>query len=294
MGQVCAPSPRWRRCRLATLAGILALAGCSADTIDTPTATAPIDVTTTAPATPQPTRTVTRKPSPPPRSGACYRLSVARAQRPTNGSDPAPCSQPHSAQTYYVGVMPKAVVGSAHTLDTAAIADYVTPRCDSHFVAHVGGSRNMRVLSRLQPVWFVPTRTQFTRGARWFRCDVIGFAAAEALARLPQHSAGVLERRGSLETYGLCSTAAPSRASDHQVMCGRPHTWRALSVIRLGDRGSRWRGKARLSAARQDCKAQVRAHQGYPVRWTYGWQPPTRAQWQDGRRWGYCWSPERR
>jgi hypothetical protein len=135
-------------------------------------------------------------------------------------------------------------------------------------------------------VWFVPTRADLGRGSRWFRCDLIGFATDDQLATLPQRSAGILAPPGSLDTYGLCSAAPPSQTGD-QVMCNRPHIWQAFSLIRLEGRGSL------LRAARQECKAQSRAHQGYPLRWTYGWQRPTREQWQAEQRWGYCWAPDR-
>ena len=167
------------------------------------------------------------------------------------------------------------------------------PRCDRRFARHVGGGRNVRVLSRLQPVWFVPTPAELSRGARWYRCDVIGFAGADELARLPDGTAGVLEQPDSLETYGLCSTATPNLPGDYQVMCGRRHAWQAFAVIRLRGAEGQWPSRKRLAAARRECKTRARAHQGYPLEWTYGWQPPTREQWHEGRHWGYCWVPER-
>jgi len=270
--------------------GALILAGCSAGD-STPAAREP-----PAGATPSPNALRTaparenRPPAPPPRVGACYRLSAAEAERPTNASEPVPCRKPHTTQTYHVGTMPKAIVDGG---DAVAIADYVTPRCDNRFKRHVGSGRDVRVLSRLQPVWFVPKRSQLTRGSRWFRCDIIGFAAADDLSRLPVSTAGVLEQPGILDKYGLCSTATPNLPDVHHVMCGRPHAWRAFAVVRLDGQESRWPSRNRLAEARQDCKTQARALQGYPLQWTYGWQPPTRAQWWQGRHWGYCWVPER-
>ena len=287
-----APDARPQRWLLATAAGVLAVSGCSAGGADPAPAgqdagtTKAAGVTRTAPAR------VNRPPAPPPRTRACYRLSVDQAERPTNASEPVPCRRPHTAQTYHVGVIPKSIF-DGEPVDAAAIADYVTPRCDNRFVTHIGGSPDARVLSRLQPVWFVPTRSQLDRGARWFRCDVVGVAASDALARLPATTAGMLDDTGSLDRYGLCSTAVPNRPADHQVMCGRTHSWRAFAIVRLDTSRSRWPSSTRLAAARQDCKAQARARQGYPLRWTYGWQRPTRAQWQEGRHWGYCWAPER-
>jgi hypothetical protein len=279
---------------LAAAAGFLATTGCSAaepERIATPEqqdgpASSPTQV---AP----PTASRDDRPLKPPERGACYRLSADQVQQPTNFSDPVPCARAHTAQTYHVGEMPRSVVNDADAVDTTAIADYVTPRCDNRFVTHVRGRPNVRILSRLQAVWFVPTRSQLDRGARWFRCDVVGVAAVDELARLPASTAGVLDQPNSLDTYGLCSTAAPSRPGDNQVICGRAHSWRAFTIIRLRTDGSRWPSSTRLATARQECKARARAHQGFPLRWTYGWQRPTRAQWREGRHWGYCWVPER-
>jgi len=190
-----------------------------------------------------------------------------------------------------VGAIPKRVVGERKDPDTAAIAQFVTPRCERKFADHVGGARATRVLSRLQPVWFVPSRSELARGARWFRCDVVAFAATDALARLPRDSAGLLDASGALDAWGLCSTAAPTRRSAEQVICDRRHSWRAFALIRLHGPGDRWPGRDAIGAARRQCQDRARAEQGYPLRWTYGWQPPTRSQWRDGRRWGYCWAP---
>jgi len=281
------PPSRLQRTLLATLAGGLAISSCSTDGSDRVTSPPPeTAVSPTEAASPTPPRN-RRPPEPPPRTGACYRLSAAEVQRPTNSSETVPCTRRHSAQTYHVGMMPKTVGGAAK------IADYVTPRCDDRFTQHVGSDRNARILSRLQPVWFVPSRSEISRGARWFRCDVVGLAAADELVRLPVSTAGVLEQPGILDTYGLCSTASPSLRDDHHVACGQPHTWRAFTVIRLKTAGAQWPSWKRLAAARQECKTRARVHQGYPLEWTYGWQPPTRAQWHEGRHWGYCWALER-
>ena len=282
---------RAQRWLLATAAGVLAVSGCSADGDDPAPAGQKANASAqTTEVTPTVPARMRRPPGPPPTEGACYRLSAAEAHRPTDRSDPVPCARSHTAQTYHVGTMPNSVVEAD---DVAAIADYITPRCDNRFAQHVGSGRNVRVLSRLQPVWFLPTRSERARGARWFRCDVVGVAAADELARLPVTTAGVLEQAGILNTYGLCSTATPNLPGDYHVTCGQPHTWRAFAVIRPDSRGGKWPSRKRLAAARQDCKTRARAEQGFPLEWTYGWQPPTRAQWREGRRWGYCWVPER-
>ncbi|MBA2455621.1 MAG: septum formation family protein [Nocardioidaceae bacterium] len=250
-------------------------------------------MTTTSPAPAPLSRTGQGRPAPPPprqpKAGACYTLSAKQSKRPANAADPAPCSRRHTARTYRVGALPKRVIGARGDPDTAAIAHFVTPRCDRRFARHVGGTRASRVLSRLQPVWFVPSPSQLARGARWYRCDVVALATADAMARLPRRTAGVLDAGNALDSWGLCSTTAPSRVG-HRVICGRPHSWRAFAIIRPGA-GSRWPSSAAFAAARQECKARARAQQGYPLRWTYGWQRPSRSQWQDGRRWGYCWAP---
>ena len=88
-------------------------------------------------------------------------------------------------------------------------------------------------------VWYSPTLEQSDAGADWFRCDLIAFAGRTSCAPLPatgpaaRASSG---RRGALDSYGLCGTAAPGARGFQRVICaGEP--------LLAGDRHDRPAGR---------------------------------------------------
>jgi len=186
--------------------------------------------------------------------------------------------------------MPAAVVGSTEDPDATAIAEHVIPRCDRRLARWTGGTREVRLLSRLHAVWFVPTTEDLALGARWFRCDVVAYAAQTRLAELPASTEGLLDVGDALDRVGLCSRGSPEDPDSIPVTCDRPHGWRAFTVQPLAPGpGGGYPLRSELSAARTACSDSVREQLGFPLEWTYGWQPPSRASWDDGLRHGFCW-----
>ena len=228
---------------------------------------------------------------PPPR--ACYRLRFDELARPTNGSAPVPCTNRHNTTTIHVGRLDTLVGGRSVAVDSELVQRRIARTCPQKLAAFVGGTRSARALSRFSVVWFSPTLEEADRGADWFRCDLIAFAAHETLLALPPRGRlqSVLDRDGSLTTYGLCGTAAPGTAGFERVICSRRHSWRATSTIALPG-GHTYPGTARVrSAGNATCKERVRAARGFSIRFRYGWEWPSRDQWDRGQRYGYCWAP---
>jgi hypothetical protein len=142
-------------------------------------------------------------------------------------------------------------------------------------------------------VWFAPSPGQAEQGADWFRCDLVALAGQDRLQALPPRPrlAGALDRDGALATYGLCGTAAPGTPRFARVICGRPHSWRAIATIPLPG-GAAYPGTARVRAAGDDaCRERASAQAEDPLSFEYGWEWPTRQQWQRGQRYGFCWAP---
>ena len=44
-------------------------------------------------------------------------------------------------------------------------------------------------------------------------------------------------------------------------------------------------------AGEEECESQARAAQGNSLEYEYGWEWPTKAQWEAGQRYGLCWVP---
>ena len=228
-----------------------------------------------------------------PRTGACYRLSFADATGPTNRKTAVPCSEDHTAVTIYVGKLDLVVGGHAVGVDSDRAQKQVASTCTSKLPAYLGGSTEERQLSRFQVIWFGPTLRQSDAGADWFRCDLVAVGTGEQLMRLPHRDAlrHVLDRPRALATYGLCGTAQPGSTGFDRVPCGAKHSWVAVSTIPLSG-GSRYPGvPAVRKAGDQTCADAVRRRNGLALRFQYGWEWPTAAQWANGQHYGYCWSP---
>ncbi len=282
---------------LLTLAVTLAVSGCTAgapsagDAAATPSAS-------TSTAGPSDAGTVTSSrstpvvPTPPPRA-ACYRLRSAQLTRPTHATSPVPCWRRHTARTIHVGRLDLRRGGRPVAVDSPAVQDQLAEVCPRRLAGYVGGSGRTRDLSRLAVVWFSPTLEEADAGARWFRCDLVAFDRGAALLALPgaRRLRGVLDRSRSLDTDGLCGTAAPGAEGFQRVACARRHSWRAIDTLRL--EGRRYPGvrKARR-AGDAACKAEARARAENTLKFRYGWEWPTAAQWRAGQRFGYCWAPD--
>jgi hypothetical protein len=228
-----------------------------------------------------------------PRLAACYRLSTTQLTKPTNASSPVPCRTRHTAQTIYVGMLDTVVDGHAVAVDSARVQRQLSTTCPRKLAAYVGGSAAVRDLSRFNVVWYSPTLEQSDQGADWFRCDLIAFAGQDQLAALPgtRRLRGVLDDSGALADYGLCGTSAPGQRGFERVICGRPHSWRAIDTIGIAG-GARYPGTARVrKAGDANCKDLAQARASNTLKFRYGWEWPSKQQWQRGQHFGYCWIP---
>lgn len=231
---------------------------------------------------------------PAPAKQACYRLSLAQLTRPTNDSDPVPCGSRHDAQTIFVGTLDTVVDGHAVTVDSDHVQKQLARTCPAKLAAYLGGSRTDRQLSRFGVVWFSPTIEQANDGANWFRCDAIAFSRGNSLYGLPgpRRLHGALDADNALDRYGLCGTAQPGAESFQRVICALRHSWRAISTIHLAG-GKKYPGVAAVrDAGDATCKDQVRARNPGSLKYSYGWEWPTRTQWEAGQHYGFCWAPD--
>jgi hypothetical protein len=162
--------------------------------------------------------------------------------------------------------------------------------CRRKVDSYVGGSTEVRRLSRVQAVWFSPTTSGSARGARWFRCDLVIAADAHQFAALPRHPRGLLARSDALARFGTCGNAAPSAPGFRRLTCSAAHRWRAVATIDLPVRARylAQRPGAMANSACRDIEARL-AKNAFRLRWSFEW--PTPAEWKAGQRYGFCWIP---
>lgn len=284
------------RAALAGSAALLPLGGCSVgaaapDAGSTASATASATPGSSASAGTR-SSTPVRLPEPPP-DGACYRLSFDDATRPTSRGPAVRCARSHTSVTFAVGQLDLVVDGHAIGVDSRRAQRQVASACTARLPRYLGGSAEARRLSRFQVVWFSPTLRQSDAGAAWFRCDLVAVGTGERLMQLPARDdlRHVLDRPAALATYGLCGTAPPGSAAFQRVPCAARHSWVAVSTVDLPG-GSRYPGvRAVRQAGDSRCADRVRRRTGLALRFQYGWEWPTAAQWASGQHYGYCWAP---
>lgn len=260
------------------------LAGTAACTEEAPEAAAPSTSPTAPPrATPAPT---------PPAYG-CYALSYAEALDATTDAKPVDCSKPHTVRTFHVGES-DTVTSGGHLLaiDSDKVRDQLAEECPQRFAAYVGGSSEQRRLSMLSTTWFGPTLEQSDEGQSWFRCDLIALASEGKLARLGGKLGKVLDTAAGRDRWGRCATAKPGTKGAHQTLCSTNDAWRAVATVDVKPAAKGAFPGARAAAdAGGSCEDRVRALASDKLSFSWGWTPPTKAQWKAGQRYGFCWAP---
>lgn len=227
-----------------------------------------------------------------PAVGQCRRLDLARATSPVDTSAPIDCAKPHTAVTVAVGLLPAVADGHLLAVDSDAVRRRVAAACPSSLLDRVGGDETTRRLSRLRVVWFTPSVELADAGADRYRCDVVAVRDDERLLRLPRRVAGLLDRPGALDTFGTCGTAAPDASGFRRVACADPHRWRAVDTVDL-PRRARYLDGALTRRGESACQDVAADRADGALRYSYAFEWPTRDQWRDGQRWGWCWVPDR-
>ena len=267
---------------------VLALTACTSDE-DTPAADPSPTVSSSTPlAAPAP-------PPPAPALGACYRLSYDEAVAPTSEDSPASCAKGHTTQTFAVGQLDQVTNGHLLAVDSDAVRTQVANRCPAQLAAYVGATEEQLRLSLLRPVWFTPTIAQSDAGAAWYRCDVIAVSGDKQVAKIDHDIAGALKKPAGRAEFALCGTAQPGTAAFARVLCREDHSWKAISVIDLSktSKNDGYPGVAKVKGAGQTvCADAARAIASDALDYEWGYEWPTKAQWQAGQTYGRCWSPD--
>ncbi|MGI9156384.1 MAG: septum formation family protein [Marmoricola sp.] len=245
--------------------------------------------TPSATSTATPSATPTTRPRVP-KVADCYRLDLKAATSPTSGSGPVSCKARHTAVTVFVGRIDPVVDGHLLAVDAKEVQDQIATTCPTKVPGWVGGARQDQRLSRFTAIWFSPTLAESDAGADWFRCDVVAIGAAGQLASLPGTVKGSLSSSSALDAFGTCGTSAPSEKGFEQVICARPHTWRAATLIDI-PQDAKYLGPNMQATGDNACKAEAQQRATDPLVYTWSFQWPTRDEWNAGRRYGLCWVP---
>ena len=76
------------------------------------------------------------------------------------------------------------------------------------------------------------------------------------------------------------------------MICSQRHSWHAVATIHLPG-GKRYPGQRLVRTGGDErCQDLVRGLAPSSLRFRYGWEWPSRDQWERGQHFGYCWAPD--
>jgi hypothetical protein len=223
-----------------------------------------------------------------PELGACRVLAPEDVAQSSNASPVVDCAEEHTAQTFAVGTFPGRVAG-----DDPADSDlggYVFKTCDKRFRAFLGGDESLVMRSTLTWAWFRPSDTAWEQGARWYRCDIVGGGEqSKSFVDLPETAEGLL--LGQPDDRWLTCADGPTVSGSVKIPCTQPHTWRAVTTIKLGQPEDPYPGDRVVEVRTRDfCSDSVGAWMNYPVDYDFGYTFFHEAEWNAGNRRSICWA----
>ncbi len=222
-----------------------------------------------------------------PTLGACYKLKPSDTEKSSNISEPVPCSTPHTAQTFAVGTLPDT---TGQDYRAPGHGKWIFPTCERAFEKFLGLDESMAMRIQLSWAWFRPSERGWEKGARWYRCDVVGGTAeSTTYGVLPATAKGLFAARPP-EQWMTCAQGETVLKSK-KLPCTQKHNWRAVTTIKLGNPKDAYPGD-RLSEVRTRdfCSDSVGAWMNYPVEYDFGYTWFHEAEWQAGNRRSVCWA----
>jgi hypothetical protein len=222
-----------------------------------------------------------------PALGACRNLTASDLNEQTNSSAVVSCADPHTAVTFASGTLP---FGTGQAYSDARHNKFVFTTCQKAFADYIGADESLALRVRLSWSWFRPSERGWTDGARWYRCDLVGGpVGANHLDYLPRNARDLLGT-GDPDTWLACSDGL-TVAKGTKVPCTEPHTWRAVTTIKLGGPDDSYPGDEVVEArTRSYCQESVRSWLHYPSDYEYGFTWFKADRWAEGNRRSICWA----
>jgi len=225
----------------------------------------------------------------PPKLGACRALEPADIRQSTNDTSVVSCKKPHTAETFLVSTFTGEYAEGE--IDDEKLGAFVYDSCQQGFMDFLGGDESLVKRSTLTWAWFRPSEKGWDKGARWFRCDVIGGGEqSKTFVNLPATAEGVL--LGRPDDRWLVCAVGPTVDGSVKVPCSDKHDWRAISTIVLGKPDDPYPGDQLVKVKSRDfCSDQVGAWLNYPVEdYEFGFTWFHEGEWKAGNRRSICWA----
>jgi Septum formation len=219
--------------------------------------------------------------------GACRVLRSGDLTQASNASMTVDCARAHTAQTYAVGSLPDELKQADYDADELGAFAFRT--CSARFQAYLGADESTAMRTILTWAWFRPSQDAWDKGARWYRCDVVGGGdQSKRLIDLPSTLRDLLVQPD--DDWLVCAQGAEVDGSV-KVPCSEAHDWRAVSTIKLGEAVDPYPGdRVSVVRTRDFCSKSVGAWLGYPADYDYGYTWFHEPEWNAGNRRSVCWA----
>lgn len=223
-----------------------------------------------------------------PDAGVCRDLTPDDVAMPANATKTVDCATRHTAETFAVGELPDEFDDADY--DDSALGTFAYRTCSTKFAEFVGADESLVLRTTLSWAWFRPSEKAWGKGARWYRCDVVGGNSSSTEYRpLPETARGMLSGRPN-DSWLSCA-AGPSVAEGEKVPCSQKHDWRAVTTVKLGAPEDEYPGdRVMESRTRSFCANSVKAWLNYPAEFEYGFTFFHQAEWKAGIRRSVCWA----
>jgi hypothetical protein len=223
----------------------------------------------------------------PPKLGACRDLDAADVDHKSDSTPVVACSKDHTAQTFAIGTLPKDT-GSAY--DDKRHGKFVYATCEKGFREFIGADESLAMRSELSWAWFRPSKRGWDRGARWYRCDLVGGpSGAKELRDLPEDGRGLFSE--DLPDEWLTCARGATVATSTKLPCSQDHDWRAVTTIKVGQPDEAYPGDRIVEVRSRDrCSDWVGAWMHYTPDYEYGYTWFHEAEWTAGNRRSICWA----
>ena len=262
---------RARGVALATLATalLLALAGCGDDTGDN---TDPGQVDSMEA----------------PELGACRVLTPGDVDDWSNATKTVDCEERHTAETFAVGELPDELQEVGYRSEELGAFAYAT--CGERFETFLGADESLVMRTVVSWAWFRPSEKAWDKGARWYRCDIVGGGEqSKRFVDLPTTARSLLE--GKPKDKWLVCVNGDSVQSAPKIPCTEPHVWRAVTTIKVGQPDDPYPGDRLVEVTTRDyCSDSVGAWLGYPPEYDFGYTWFHEGEWKAGNRRSVCWA----
>jgi hypothetical protein len=224
-----------------------------------------------------------------PKLGACRVLTPQDVALPNNATKTVACEEPHTAETFAVGDLPPELKDADYDDDELGAFAYKT--CSSKFEKFLGADESTVMRTIVSWAWFRPSEKAWDKGARWYRCDIVGGGdQSKSFVELPTTSAGLLSVQPTDDAWMVCVNGASVQAAP-KIPCTEQHNWRAVTTIKVGNPDDPYPGDRLVEVTTRDyCSDSVGAWLGYPPEYDFGYTWFHEGEWKAGNRRSVCWA----